>query len=539
VALNRSLGYASFYLRLKAAGELETTEQDWYRITPGQSYSVGPNDCVAFEVEIFSLPPGREDFIGTLSLQAETISPELANLANPNVNVLTLHVVGKAKETVIVAEPIVAEPIEPASRPIPLLAPAKESPEQKRLWIYALSAGAMLFLVMFFLQEHRATVNHAQIIANSNQRMMVVSGAENGTLLSRPRRPLLRWKRKIPYRFFARSHIEEHQAIEVVRYNPAESTNQVAVGLKNGDIVLYDLKNADSKTQPISLGEECNKDKEAAQKTDFPYKGDRVFDLLFYQSNLYSAHGSGRILQWDISQDNKIRLEACLQDAPNKTVTSMAPVTVKGTSFLAIAGQYNHLSLIPLSNTSEKKLIAPSDSESISRYRHITSLASVTKDRALIATGDDQGNVALWNLDQCDDLGDEPPTQKCEPIESWRGHGDKPVRAVALSKNGCYLVSGGDNGQVKLWPLKLNDETNSFGREGAPLPESQEGIVLRRSRKWLSLNPFKPRPIETVDLIMAENERELVIVSGGEDGKVRIQQYLPPNIKDCALDSSD
>ena len=40
------------------------------------SYTIPPQDCVKFEVEILKLPPGREGFVGMLSLRANIYSPE-------------------------------------------------------------------------------------------------------------------------------------------------------------------------------------------------------------------------------------------------------------------------------------------------------------------------------------------------------------------------------------------------------------------------------------------------------------------------------
>ncbi len=65
----------------------------------------------------------------------------------------------------------------------------------------------------------------------------------------------------------------------------------------------------------------------------------------------------------------------------------------------------------------------------------------------LLVSADNQGRITLWDLKKCS------PSEECQPVEQWDGHNEKAVRSVALSADGCYLVSGGDDGQVMLWSL--------------------------------------------------------------------------------------
>jgi WD40 repeat protein len=57
-----------------------------------------------------------------------------------------------------------------------------------------------------------------------------------------------------------------------------------------------------------------------------------------------------------------------------------------------------------------------------------------------LASGSDDPNVGLWNLDR----PNEGPV--------WLRHGDK-VHCVAIDPNGTTLASGGADGQVRIWDL--------------------------------------------------------------------------------------
>ncbi|MEM9117498.1 MAG: hypothetical protein AAGD09_06400 [Cyanobacteria bacterium P01_F01_bin.56] len=88
---NHSPTYASFQFHLQAAGEAEPPRPTWYRLVGADAYTLPPNDCVKFEVEILSLPPQREGFVGVLCLQAMVSSPELRASASET---LKLYVTG-------------------------------------------------------------------------------------------------------------------------------------------------------------------------------------------------------------------------------------------------------------------------------------------------------------------------------------------------------------------------------------------------------------------------------------------------------------
>ena len=60
---------------------------------------------------------------------------------------------------------------------------------------------------------------------------------------------------------------------------------------------------------------------------------------------------------------------------------------------------------------------------------------------SLLAAGDSNGRVHLWQLPECNKLAD------------WQGH-QSWVRCIAFSKDGRWLATGGDDNCLRLWELK-------------------------------------------------------------------------------------
>jgi WD40 repeat protein len=118
-------------------------------------------------------------------------------------------------------------------------------------------------------------------------------------------------------------------------------------------------------------------------------------------------------------------------------------------STLAIAGRYNQLVLWNWVNNTVKTLSYPNVG---GQDNYIQSIAVPDRKRNLLATADTQGYMSVWDLSTC--LQSDRP---CQLIDIWKdAHNGKPVRSVAFSSQGCYLVSGGDDGQTKLWALTAN-----------------------------------------------------------------------------------
>ena len=271
------------------------------------------------------------------------------------------------------------------------------------------------------------------------------------------------------------------KSIRSVRYQPVDN-NRVAIGLQNGQIQIWDLLSK-SEEPAVSLVDN---------------QADRVLSLEFTRDSrhLFSGHGSGLILQWDLtfSEFGNVSSKPIQnkQLSPPSAIYSLELVG-QAQNTLAIAGQYNDLLLW---NWQQDRL-------STINYRqggeddYITGLATAEQQPFLLATGDNQGAISLWNLRPC-----LTEITACEMIDFWQdGHESTPIRSVALSPDGCYLASSGDDGKLKLWSLD-----NSYKRQ----PRLIDGEVISKPKS----------KINSIDIKAIDSQ--LQITTGGDDGKVRV-----------------
>lgn len=139
----------------------------------------------------------------------------------------------------------------------------------------------------------------------------------------------------------------------------------------------------------------------------------------------------------------------------------------KADSHLAVAGRFNQLTLWDLKTDKLRQITGNGSNKD-----YILSMSSTDSKPNMLVTGDNQGKIKVWNLRPCLEGKDE-----CELVSEWNGDG-QAVRAVALSDDGCYLASAGEDGQAKLWTLD-----NLCDRTGQNLA----GQVVMRSQKAPSL----------------------------------------------------
>jgi WD40 repeat protein len=254
-----------------------------------------------------------------------------------------------------------------------------------------------------------------------------------------------------------------------------------------------------------------------------PDKDDRVFNLVFSRDarTLYSGHGSGLVLQWDMTD------QEAEQTTPQQTydaefaIQAMALVG-NDDRYLAVAGRFNRWLLLetrqsgkltPKRAAAKTTKTAPAKTAAAkpdpfrevpypfagSSTDYITSLSAAEQQPNLLAMADTQGHISLWDTQKC--VENRGP---CKTIDQpWLGHGGSPVRAVALSANGCFLASAGEDGQVKLWPLD---------GQGARRSSALEGRVLERANQ----------PLNAVDVVQTRDS--VWVTSGGNDGRVRLSR---------------
>ncbi|MDJ1176112.1 WD40 repeat domain-containing protein [Roseofilum capinflatum] len=289
------------------------------------------------------------------------------------------------------------------------------------------------------------------------------------------------------------------KAVRTVKYRPVDN-NQMAMGLENGEIQLWDLLSYEE--MPV--------------RSLVYQKDDRVMDLEFTPDSryLYSGHGSGLLAKWYIGQDfeqiqnvNEPELTQTFEFA----ISDLAFVG-QGAETLAIAGRFNQLILWNTADNSTQTVDISDPDTATGQDNYITSLATAEKRPFLLAVADNQGSISIWNLRPCLEpglgAGANPP---CELLDRWdNSHEGEAVRSIAFSADGAYLASVGDDGRLILWPLRDTGERLSKYLKGK--------VISNHSQ---SLN--------TVDLSLIPSRRnrsgsQLQIVTGGDDGKVRLYQ---------------
>jgi WD40 repeat protein len=338
--------------------------------------------------------------------------------------------------------------------------------------LLALGLGALTWLLLTD-PGHRGPVNSVQF---NGQGTEVVSSSDDQTIR--------RWRVQ-NQRLRTQTRIGNlTKAVRVVRYRPVNN-DQVALGFENGEIQLANLLTG-------------------RRSRLTPDKDDRVFALGFSRDaqTLYSGHGSGLILQWDLS---RFLPEQTIPQRAYDVRFAIEAIALSGNNYshLAIGGRYNRLLLLTPQKDATKPTQAAQFLEipypSGGSTDYISSLSTADQQPNLLAVSDTQGRISVWNTDTCLTNRD-----RCTPIDKpWLGHEGSPVRAVALSADGCFLASAGDDGDVKLW---------SLDGQGARRSSAVTGRVLAHLSK----------PLNAVDVVQTRDA--IWVTSGGDDGKVRLYE---------------
>ena len=437
----------------------------------------------------------------TLALDSETaddlqwaLEPDDTPWLPGMVQVKTLQVwarrpwLGRTQTHVIEAQAAVSDerlgPPVPASRPLQLdVAPVVPA------WLALLGGLGLLWLLWLLswlnpangLFGHQAAVNSVQFDGLGET---IVSSSNDQTARFWRRRSFVR-----PLENHALGPVATaDKAMRVARYRPLNN-DQLAVGLENGQIQLWDLLRQE---QLLALAPPNQRD-------------DRVLDVLFTPNtpSLLSSHGSGAVLRWalgpeaDAAGDSRLLQTAQFDFA----AYSLAAVGPEGT-MIAVAGRYNRLELWDW-QTDERVAIADFAG---GQDDYITSLATAAAHPNWLAVADNQGQITLLDLSPC-----LAGNAACRTLDRWAASEDgQSIRAIALTRSGCYLTSVGDDGQVKLWPLL---QGRRHGRFAA-------GKTLARL----------PQPLNSVDIRLKRNQ--LWLVSGSDDSRVRVHRS-PLQPTDC------
>ncbi|MEO0535642.1 MAG: hypothetical protein AAF215_17440 [Cyanobacteria bacterium P01_A01_bin.123] len=369
--------------------------------------------------------------------------------------------------------------------------------------ILLLAGGiASLWLFQTYRQHHRQLVSSVQFNGTGSR---VISGSSDQTI----RQWQVNGRRLRP----TGDIIRLDKAVRVLQYRPVDN-NQLAAGLENGEIQLWDLLKPPTQ-EPLTLINPAGQ-----QQGD---RDDRVMALAPTTNAryLFSGYGSGQVTQWYIDPDSANRAVDPLQPIrqlfiPELAIYDVAVVDPEDQT-LAVAGRYNKLLLwrwpqtdaqnaerVTLSDVQEpstdrdSSALIPVDYPAGGQDDYITSLATVEQQPYRLATADNQGRITIWDLETC--LND---TEPCAVLDQWQPDPDTAIRSIALTADGCYLASASDSGQLTLWPLT---------RQGRRLTKYLQGESVRQVNT--RLNSVDIKALET----------DLLIVSGADDRRVRLNR---------------
>lgn len=358
------------------------------------------------------------------------------------------------------------------------------------LWLqFLLSVAGLVLLLWLFslfqIKGHTGPVNSVRFSGVVNP---VISGSDDRTVRSwhldknHPFCQFLRWQR---YCLRSRGILVDRgtngtnsMRVSVLRFRP-ERNDQIAIGLENGEILLWDIN---SKTSIRSFSEP---------------KSDRVFDLVFTKdsSYLFSGHGK-KLRQW-----NLVTNRPTPQGEIDLGFAIYALALSHDESTLIVAGRYNKLFLGNWIDKNQLPRFTPMQYPQGSANDYIASLATAEN---LLVTADIRGFIGLWDLDECKTA---PAT--CQPLDEWQiQYSDgkpMPISSLALTKDARYLTAAGDDGILRLWLLTKNKQRQS---------DFYRGKIVAKY----------PRRINSVDLIY--QEQNLLILSGADDNQIRLNVYL-------------
>ena len=325
----------------------------------------------------------------------------------------------------------------------------------------------LLLLLRLLPPSHRGAVNMVRFDGRASE---VLSASEDQTVRrwAVAGHRLRRWKRPV----------QADKAVRVARYRPV-GNDAIAVGYENGSTEIIHLR---VPQPPLVLAHDL---------------GDRVFDLQFTPDaqTLFTGYGSGALRRWDLS--GLPRGDQRPVQAENVGFAVQTLALIPNTQLL-VGGRFNRLvvwdwaqdTVIPF-----PYLSGGGDQD------YITSLATADQQPHRLAIADNQGRISLWDLQTC------LPSGACRPLYTWAdGHGGEAVRSLALTESGCALVSGGADGQVRLWEIQA------------------DGVVVNERRLGKSR-----QAIDSVDVIIRDNR--LLAVSGGRNRRVKL--YTAPIPATC------
>ncbi|MEH2250333.1 hypothetical protein [Nostoc sp.] len=392
------------------------------------------------------------------------------------------------------------------------------------LWLQlAILALLAVLLALLFRQEaiaHTASVNSVRVIGSGTGSSVVsasndctlrswrirtdsLEADENVTLKSKPNEQKSNCVQpRIPKGVLAFAN----NPILAVRFVPVEN-NSVAIGLENGKIEL----------RQISTGEIIS------TLQDSQEQGDKVFDLAFTKDslNLFSGSGKGKVRVWSREfTTKKFPEEPIVIDLEQRQKLTRFPIWALALSpddkMLVVSGEFNRFLILsrnqnqpnsPFKNISVERLEKIDGNGRGGQDDSVLSLAFIPDSpEKILATSDSAGLIAIWDLTQCKPTSNNNQQQindsNCKLLDHWQDESKKPIRTLAFSEEGKFLVSGGDDGRVVVWYLTSSHQLDKT--------KSPKGITIFPGSK----------KIRSIDLKSSQG----IVISGSEDFQVRLHQ---------------
>ncbi|MBV6622409.1 MAG: hypothetical protein KI793_05545 [Rivularia sp. (in: Bacteria)] len=300
------------------------------------------------------------------------------------------------------------------------------------------------------------------------------------------------------------SESEIKKAVRVIRFRP-KHRNQVAVGLENGEIQIWDLSSGKLISRYLQFKDEKN----------------RVFDLDFTDDaqTLIAAYGGGQIRQWNLDKPSLMDFNIRLRSINSKfTISTLGISENNKLPLVVVAGRYNNLGFWDWQNENsiyrlsyKKSNIANKNSFQpiLGKESYITSLI-VTDKKNFLITADNKGLIKTWNLNKIREcIINQIESDNCEPgekiIHDNKNQEFPSIRSIAITEDESYLASAGDDGYIRIWQIKSRQD-----REFSCIYKKQTGAKLN-----------------TVDIKLKKvaeknEEEELLIATGDDNFKVKL-----------------
>jgi serine/threonine protein kinase/WD40 repeat protein len=158
--------------------------------------------------------------------------------------------------------------------------------------------------------------------------------------------------------------------------------------------------------------------------------------------------------------------------------------------------------------------------EMIAQFSHPSRVRCLTFSTKgdLLVTGCDDGIIRLWNL------------KSNQLVSSLGGHKEK-IRCVGFSKDGSYLISGGNDGQMIRWNLDYPDEPSREAVPSNPIccavsPQgdrfvfgTQSGVLCIRSSTDLGFRQDLLVSKEQIRSVSISNDG-MTVATGSQDGAI-------------------